>query len=371
MQERRALPDAAGAGPRSRAVIADGLIFTSSLAGVDDETGKVAGPDVQSQTRRALDRLKAVLASAGSSLGQAVSMFVQLKTADDFDAMNAAYREYFPESPPTRTTIVSSMTGETVVEISAIAVPDGAPRETMLPAGWMKSPRPYSYIVRAGGLVFLSGLVSRRGTDDQFVSGWVRTQVKTILDNAGVLLKTAGLSYSDVVSARVYLTDDQLFEEMNDEYRKYFPTAPPARATAIAGLMGADTLAEITIIASQTPKEIVGPDVSSSLPISTAVRAGRRVFLSGVLGNTDANAGQVPGQTREVLDRIQKTLELGGMSFADVVDSTVYLPQPYRRDEMDDIYKDKFAIEPPARTIVGAKLVQRAGVVELMLTAVK
>jgi len=370
MQERRALPDAGSSGVRSQVVVADGLIYTSSLTGTD-EGGKLAGPDIESQTRAALDRLKTALTSAGSSLSQAVSVFVQLRSVGDFDAMNTVYREYFSDAPPTRTTIVGSFADDALVEVSAIAVPTGAPRETMLPTGWMKSPRPYSYIVRAGGLVFLSGLVSRRGTDDQFVSGWVRTQVKTILDNAGVLLKTAGLTYSDVVSARVFLTDDTLFEDMNDEYRKYFPTAPPARATAIAGLMGTDAMAEITIIASQTPKEIVGPDVSSSLPISSAVRAGRRVFLSGVLGNTDANAGQIPGQTTEILDRIQKTLELAGMSFGDVVDSTVYLPQPYRRNEMDDIYHQKFAIDPPARTLIGARLVQRAGVVELMVTAIK
>ena len=54
-----------------------------------------------------------------------------------------------------------------LVEMSAIAVPNGTEREVLHPVGWMKSPRPYSYIVRAGGLVFLSGLVSRRGTDDQ------------------------------------------------------------------------------------------------------------------------------------------------------------------------------------------------------------
>lgn len=370
MQERRALSDVASAGPRSQAVVADGFIYTSSLSGTDD-SGKLAGPDIQSQTRAALDRLKTVLASAGSSLGQAVSIFIQLKSAGDFDAMNTVYGDYFSDAPPTRTTIVGSFADDALVEISAIAVPTGVPRETMLPTGWMKSPRPYSYIVRAGGLVFFSGLLSRRGTDNQFVSGWVGTQVKTILDNAGVLLKTAGLTYNDVVSARVFLTDDSLFEEMNNEYRKYFPSAPPARATAITGLTGTDALAEITIIASQTPKEIVGPDVSSSLPISSAVRAGRRVFLSGVLGNTDANAGQIPGQTREIFDRIQKTLELAGLSFADVVDSTVYLPQPYRRNEMEDIYREKFAIDPPARTIIGAKLVQRAGVVEVMVTAVK
>jgi 2-iminobutanoate/2-iminopropanoate deaminase len=363
MQERRVVADEGNAAPRSQAVVADGLIYVSGLRGT--------GGTVQAQTRSSLDRLKAALLAAGSSIEQAVSVFVQLKSSSDFDAMNTVYREYFTDQPPARTTIAGNFADDTLVEVSATAVPSGTTRETLLPAGWMKSPRPYSYIVRAGGLVFLSGLVSRRGTDDQFVPGWVRTQVKTILDNAGTLLKTAGVSYDDVVSARVFLTDDSMFEEMNDEYRKYFSSSPPARATAVTGLMGAEAIVEITLIATTSAKQVIGPVVSPSLPVSTAVRTGRRMFLSGVLGNTDTNAGNVAEQTREIFTRIQRTLELAGVSFADIVDSTVYLADPWQRAAVDKIYGEHFLVEPPARTVVGAKLVQRAGVVEIMMTAVK
>ena len=97
----------------------------------------------------------------------------------------AEAREFFADKPPTRTTLVTDVRDGALVEVSTIAVPVGADREVLHPAGWMKSPRPYSYIVRAGGLVFLSGLVSRRGVDDKPVPGPVNVQVKTILDNAG------------------------------------------------------------------------------------------------------------------------------------------------------------------------------------------
>ena len=90
--------------------------------------------------------------------------------------------------------------------------------------------------------------------------------------------------------------------------------------------MGDDSSVEISLIASVTDKQLIGPAVSPSLPVSTAVRAGPRVFLSGVLGNTDANVGDVVAQTREMLTRIKRTLDVAGLSFVDVVDSTVYLP---------------------------------------------
>ena len=370
MQERRVLNDKLGmAGPYSTAVTAGGLVFVSGLSGAIED-GKLSGTDIQTQTRRVLDRLRAVLEQAGSSLAQAVSVHVYLRRATDFEAMNGIYRQYFAEAPPVRTTVVTDLSDGALVAISAIAAPAGAPREVLHPAGWIKSPRPYSYIVRTGSLVFLAGLVSRRGTDDQVVPGPVSLQVRTILDNAGTLLKTAGLSYDNVVSARVFLTDNSFFEAMNDEYGTYFRTHPPARATAVTGLMGVDSSVEITLIATTGERQVLGPSLSPSLPISSAVRAGEFVFLSGVLGNTDTNTNDIAGQTRETLERIRRTLDSVGLSFPHIVDNTIYLSDMQQQKRVDEICHEFFPTDPPARTAVGANLVIRAGLIEMMMTAV-
>jgi 2-iminobutanoate/2-iminopropanoate deaminase len=352
----------------SAAVSAAGLIFVSAVTGTGAD-GKVVGADVASQTKHAIEKLSAVLTAAGSSLSQVVSVSVYLKRASDFAALNDTYRQAFADKPPVRTTVVTDLGPDRLVALSAIAVPQGAARETLQPAGWIKSPRPYSYIVKAGGLVFLSGLVSRRGTDDQPVPGSVSLQTKTILDNAGTLLKTAGLSYSDVVAARVFLTDDSLFEEMNDTYRIYFSEEPPARATAVAELMGSDSQVEITLIASESGKQVLGPAVSPSLPLSTAVRTGDLLFLSGVLGNTEANASDLGAQTREVFTRIRRTLDVAGVSFSHVVDNTIYLNDMWQQRQVDAIAREIFPNDPPARTVVGARLVARSALVEMMMTA--
>lgn len=352
----------------SPAVVAGGLVFASAVAGVGAD-GRLAGPDIQSQAQRAIDRLSGVLEAAGSSLSRAVSVHVYLKSALDFDAMNVVYRRAFADQPPVRTTVATDLPNGALIMLSAIAVPAGATREAMHPAGWVKSPRPYSYIVRAGEFVFFSGLVSRRGTDDQLVPGPVALQTKTILDNAGVLLKTAGLSYDDVVAARVFLTDDSFFEEMNNQYRLYFTSNPPARATAVTGLMGNDAFVEISLVASTSPKQVLGPAVSPSLPLSSAVRAGDLLFLSGVLGNTDANADDLSAQTREAFARIRRTLESVGLSFSHVVDQTVYLTDVWQQKRVDEISREFFPSDPPARTVVGARLVTRAGLIEMMMTA--
>jgi 2-iminobutanoate/2-iminopropanoate deaminase len=347
--------------------VAGGLVFVSGVRGTDDQ-GRLAGPDLASQTRRALDRLRATLGAAGSSMAQAVTVHVYLKQASDFAAMNAIYAQAFPSSQPTRTTIVAELTDGALVELSAVAVPTGALRETLHPKGWVTSPRPYSYIVRTQDFVFLSGLVSRRGADDQPVGGPMTAQVRTVLDNAATLLETAGVSFKDVVTSRVFITDGAAFQEMNAEYRKSFPTEPPARATVIAGLMGA-SMVEITLVAARGGRQIAVAG-SSTAPLSAAVKAGPFVFLSGVLGNTAANATDAAAQTRETLTRIGRTLQTAGLGFGDVVDNLVYLPRISDRATVDPILREVFPKDPPAETTVGTALVAPTGLVELMMTAI-
>ena len=369
MQDRRVIRmNSTPATSPSPAVVAGGLVFVSAVSGIGPD-GKPAGSDITSQTRAALDRLREVLAAAGSSLSQTLSVQVYLERAGDFDAMNAVYRQAFADLPPARTTVVADLPPDLLVTMAAVAAPAGTQRETRHPAGWAKSPRPYSYVVRSGDLVFLSGLLSRRGTDDAIVTGPVGVQTRTILDNAGVLLKTAGLSFSDVVASRVFITNDLLFNEMNDEYRKYFTTEPPARATAVVDLVTREAHVEIALIASAAGKQVLGPAVSPSLPLSSAVRTGDLLFLSGVLGNTASNTGDVVAQAREVFTRIRRTLEGAGVSFSHVADNTVYLSDIWEQRRVDAVTREIFPSDPPAQTVVGTKLVNPAALVEMMMIA--
>jgi 2-iminobutanoate/2-iminopropanoate deaminase len=369
MQERRVIAaNVPVSSAYSPAIEAGGLIYVSGLTGTASADPLAAG-DIGTQTKMAFDRLKAVLEAAGSSLGDLVSVMVYLKNSHDFDPMNAVYRTCVTDTPPARTTVAADLPDGALIVLSAVAVPTGAPRETLLPPGWMKSPRPYSYVVKTSDLVFLSGLVSRRPTDDQVVPGPVPVQMRTILANAGALLKTAGLTFDNVVSARVFLTDDSLFETMNAEYQRTFPANPPARATGVVGLMNPDNYVEVTLVASKTPKQVIGPQVSPTLPVSTAIRAGRRLFVSGVLGNTDANIDDLRGQAREAFTRAARALALADGTFSQVVDSTIYVRDPWQKPAVDAVFQEFFPKAPPAATLSGVRLVPRGGLVEVLLTA--
>jgi len=284
--------------------------------------------------------------------------------------MNEAYRAFFTNSPPARTTIVAWMRGNAKIEITATALPNGAHRETLQPAKWDKNPRPYSYIVKTDDLVFFSGLISRRGVDDAPVVGSVKTQMNTILDNAATLLETADLTFDDIVAARVYLTSPYDFEEVNQVYGDAFAKDAPARATAVVELMSNDASVEVTFIASRQPKKIIG-DPIEAIPVSAAVQAGPRVWLSGVIGDTDKHPKDSGAQMRDVFNRMQNTLDLAGLKYSDVVDTTVYLRDWSDWPKIDAVYREVFPHDPPARNSTAARLVVEPGMVEALLTAIK
>lgn len=350
------------------AVTAGGYIYVSEIKPA------TAVEDVAAQTQSVFAQLKTLLEANGSSIGQLCSVTVTLKRAADFAAMNAAYADVFsaaPSAPPTRTTFVAWLRGSTLIEISAVAVPNGASREAMQPAGWAKNTRPYSYIIKTDDLVFFSGLLSRRGADDTMVKGNMKTQTETVLDNAGTLLETAGLTYDDVMAARVYITSPYDFQDMNDIYGGYFPKAAPARATAVVDLMNVDAAVEITIIASRQPKTVIGGQAANGLPVSLAVQAGPRVWLSAVIGDTDTHPKDVAAQTRDAFGHFRTTLGLAGLTLSDIVDTTVYMPDTFELPKVDDVFREIFPKNSPARTVTGARLVVEPALVQLLATAVR
>lgn len=359
-------------GPYSPAVKAGGLIYVSGTLAQDASGAVVGKGDVGAQTRRVIERVGDVLAAAGSSLEQVVAVTVYLRSQADFAAMNDAYRGYWAKDPPTRTTVVSDLVlADALVEMSMIAVPNGAERVVIHPGSWVKSPSPYSYAIRTGDTLFLAGLVSRNGRDNSVVQGDIAAQTRVVLDNAGELLAAAGLTHANVVSSKIYLPDLEGFQTMNGVYRTYFPTAPPARATVKAALAGPQYSVEITLVASSSRKEVVDDGRPANPNLSAAIRAGDRLYVSGMLGNTPETRGDVGAQTRETLARIGRVLEAGGATPADVVDSLVYITDVGQFAAMNEAYRPFFTRDFPARTTVQSGLVAPDGLVEIMMTAVR
>ena len=356
---RQVFPGANPAMPFSAAVKADGLIYVSGTLGSQG--------DVKAQTKQVLDNISATLKTAGSSLANAASVTVYLKNQSDFAAMNEVYRTYWTKDPPARTTVMVPLLNEGLVEISMVAVPDGGQRVVVNPSEWSSSPNPYSYAVKTGNTLFLSGLIARNGKDNTPMKGNMTAQTKGVLENGAVVLKAAGFSYSDIVSARVYVTDQAAFQDMNAVYRTYFPTDPPARATVKALMTTPDYVVEITMVAVKGGRTAFTTPTADGKP---AIKAGNRLYVSGILGNTAENKDDVKAQAAEALTRIGRTLKAAGYDWKDVVEGMVYLPDLTKFNDMNASYREVFGKDFPARATVGAGLMGD-GAVEIMFTAAK
>jgi 2-iminobutanoate/2-iminopropanoate deaminase len=98
---------------------------------------------------------------------------------------------------------------------------------------------PYSPVVEANGFVFVAGQTGSAPGTLEPVPGGIKAETRQMLENVGRLLRAVGLDYSDAVRATVYLRNMDDFGAMNEVYREFFPTEPPARATVgVARLFG-------------------------------------------------------------------------------------------------------------------------------------
>jgi 2-iminobutanoate/2-iminopropanoate deaminase len=121
------------------------------------------------------------------------------------------------------------------------------------------------------------------------------------------------------------------------------------------------------IIASEKAPKAVGP-------YSQAVRVGNLVFLSGQIPLDPASGQLVEGgiqhQTERVLENIRAVLEAAGLTFENVVKTTVYLKNLADFVHMNETYAKYFSSNPPARATVEVARLPRDVSVEIDAIAV-
>jgi 2-iminobutanoate/2-iminopropanoate deaminase len=109
-------------GPYSQAIKAGNFLFISGQIPLDPATGVLDSGNIQSQTRRVLENIKAIVEAGGGTLDSIVRTTIFLKNLTDFNPVNAVYATYFREKQPARSTVeVSSLPKGAAIEIDAIA----------------------------------------------------------------------------------------------------------------------------------------------------------------------------------------------------------------------------------------------------------
>lgn len=123
------------------------------------------------------------------------------------------------------------------------------------------------------------------------------------------------------------------------------------------------------------PKQAISsPDAPSAIgPYSPAIRAGQLLFLSGQVALEPATGalvdGDVRAQTRRVMENIDALLRAGGLTFADVVRTTVFLADMDDFAAVNDVYGGYFAAPAPARATVQVARLPKDARVEIDVIA--
>jgi enamine deaminase RidA (YjgF/YER057c/UK114 family) len=171
---------------------------------------------------------------------------VFITNASAFQAMNAAYRAYFPTAPPARATVICELMNPAFqVEISLLAVSGGRQAlSTTDPGGSPRPPNPnLSAAIHAGGRVFLSGMlgITDSNADD------AASQARETLSALGRTLQAAGVTWAQVTDAIVYLTDPADAAVVDEAWATVVRDAPPARTVVTVGLVAPTGRVEIML----------------------------------------------------------------------------------------------------------------------------
>jgi len=279
--------------------------------------------------------------------------------ATDESALNRVWKEYFPKSPPARSTVGVARLPDTPVEMTAVAVRDLSRKKTVVPPGYPAG-SPFPAGVIAGDRMYLSGVYGRDRNSGSIPDD-PATQVGLALDGLQATLKAAGLDFRNMVFVNPYLTPKMPSNVMNRVYATRFEFGnTPARATIqVAGLPGGASVefAGVAVMDLAKRRAVRPKNMEPSATASPCVLAGDTLFCSAKSGfipgvNGGIYASTVETQLRQTMRNLLDGLEEAGMTFANVVASNVYLDNLDEFAQMNRVYAEYFSSVPPTRTTI-------------------
>jgi 2-iminobutanoate/2-iminopropanoate deaminase len=120
---------------------------------------------------------------------------------------------------------------------------------------------------------------------------------------------------------------------------------------------------------------ITTPKAKAIGPYSAAIESGDLVFVSGQipLDSTTGKlvAGDIAAQTRQSLENLKAILEAAGLTFADVVKTTIFLTSMGDFAAVNEVYKSYVAEPYPARSTVAVAALPMGAKVEIEMVAVR
>jgi aminoacrylate peracid reductase len=121
--------------------------------------------------------------------------------------------------------------------------------KVIVPEGSPPPLAPYSPGIKAGGAVYVSGMLAMDKEGKLVGAGDVKAQTRAVLNAIKEVVEAAGGTMADIVFNSIFLKDLADYAAMNEVYREFFPSQPPARYCIRADLVRPEFLVEIASIA--------------------------------------------------------------------------------------------------------------------------
>ncbi len=109
-------------------------------------------------------------------------------------------------------------------------------------------------------------------------------------------------------------------------------------------------------------------------PYSQAINAGAFVFCSGQIPLNPATGTMPEGikeQTKQSLANVKALLDEAGLTFDNVIKTTVFLADMSLFGEMNEVYASVFTAPYPARSAVAVKELPKQALVEIEVIAAR
>ena len=124
-------------------------------------------------------------------------------------------------------------------------------------------------------------------------------------------------------------------------------------------------------------RQVISPDNYPyfGLPYSPGILTGNTLYVAGHLGrdpeSTELVSGGVEAETRQSLANIREVLQTAGMDFENVVSVTAYISDIREFATFNEVYREYFPEDPPARATVEVAALNVGARIELQMIAVR
>lgn len=108
---------------------------------------------------------------------------------------------------------------------------------------------PYSQAVIANGFLFASGQIAFDPATGELVIDNIQSETKQVMENIKAILEEAKIDFNHIVKTTIFLSDMQLFAQVNEVYGSYFTAQFPARETVAVKTLPRNVNVEISVTA--------------------------------------------------------------------------------------------------------------------------